>query len=231
MVDSVSSGLGAGALSEVLQSGGSQPLGQEAFLKLLVAQLKNQDPLNPQQNHEFVAQLAQFSSLEQSIGMNDRLDALALQNQGMQNSQIVNLVGKEVTVTGDIVTLKGQGASVPISFTLDDAATESTVLIRDASGRTVRTLSVAAKSAGTVTVQWNGQSDSGNPQPAGPYKVTVTATNADGGPVSLTQQTTGLIEAVSFDQGFPVLHLDSGATAPVGNLLSVAPPKVSYPNP
>ena len=123
MVDRVSSGLSAGALTKAM--GGNESLGQEAFLKLLVAQLQNQDPLNPQENYEFVAQLAQFSSLEQSIGINDRLDQLALQNQGLQNSQIVSLVGKEATVKGDIVTLNGQGAIVPISFTLDKAAEEA----------------------------------------------------------------------------------------------------------
>lgn len=227
MVDSISSGLGAGALSQAL--GQNQAMGQEAFLKLLVAQLQNQDPLNPQENHEFVAQLAQFSSLEQSIGINERLDALTIQNQGLQNSQIVGLVGKEATVKGDIVTLSGQGAIVPISFTLNEAAQEATVVIRDASGRSVRTIPVPAKAAGTVTVQWNGQSDSGNPQPAGPYQVTVTAKNVDGGPVGLTQQTTGLINSVSFDRGFPVLHLDSGVAAPVGDLMSVSPP--TSPNP
>jgi flagellar basal-body rod modification protein FlgD len=216
-------------LTQALGAGGNKPLGQEAFLKLLVAQLQNQDPLNPQENYEFVAQLAQFSSLEQSIGINDRLDALALQNQGLQNSQIVSLVGKEATVKGDIVTLNGQGAIVPISFTLKDAATEATVSIRDVNGRNVRTIQVPAKAAGTVSVQWNGQSDSGNPQPAGPYQVTVTAKNAEGGPVSLTQQTTGRIDSVSFDRGFPVIHLDSGVAAPVGDLLSVAPS--SSPNP
>jgi flagellar basal-body rod modification protein FlgD len=208
---------------------GNKTLGQEAFLKLLVAQLQNQDPLNPQENYEFVAQLAQFSSLEQSIGINDRLDALAVQNQGLQNSQIVSLVGKEATVKGDIVTLNGQGSIVPIAFTLSDAATEATVLIRDANGRNVRTIQVPAKAAGTVSVQWNGQSDSGNPQPAGPYKVTITAKNADGGPVSLTQQSSGRIDSVSFERGFPVIHLDSGVAAPIGDLLSVSPS--SSPNP
>jgi flagellar basal-body rod modification protein FlgD len=223
MVDPVSSGLGAGALTQALGAGGSKALGQEAFLKLLVAQLQNQDPLNPQENYEFVAQLAQFSSLEQSIGINERLDALALQNQGLQNSQIVGLVGKQATVKGDIVTLSGQGAIVPISFTLNDAAEESTIVIRDAAGRMVRTIAVAAKAAGTVTVTWNGQNDAGNPQPAGPYKVTITAKNADGAPVSLTQQSSGLIQSVSFDRGFPVMHLDSGVAAPVGDLISVSP--------
>lgn len=229
MVDSIGSGFGAGALTEALGAGGNTPMGQETFLKLLVAQLQNQDPLNPQENYEFVAQLAQFSSLEQSIGINDRLDALAIQNQGMQNTQIVGLVGKEATVKGDIVTLNGQGSIVPISFTLDEAAQESTIVIRDAAGRTVRTIPVAAKAAGTVTVTWNGQNDAGNPQPAGPYKVTVTAKDADGSPVSLTQQSKGLVQSVSFDRGFPVIHLDSGVAAPVGDLLSVSP--APSPNP
>src|SRR3954468_12296666 len=96
-----SSKLPDGALAKAI--GGNDSLGQDAFLKLLVAQLKNQDPLNPQQNYEFVAQLAQFSSLEQSVGINTRLDQLAAQNQGLQNSQVVSLVGKTATVKGNIV--------------------------------------------------------------------------------------------------------------------------------
>ena len=223
MVDSigkVSSGFGAGALTK---AAGGDGMGQEAFLKLLVAQLQNQDPLNPQENAEFVAQLAQFSSLEQSIGINDRLDQLALQNQGLQNSQVVSLVGKQATVKGSIVSLKGQGQSVPVTFKLNGAASEATVTIRDQSGRSVRTMQVGARAAGVVTVQWNGQNDAGNPQPAGPYQITVTAKAENGSPVTLTQQSSGVIRSVSFDQGFPVIQLDSGVTAPVGDLVSVAP--------
>jgi flagellar basal-body rod modification protein FlgD len=224
MVDAVN-GVGKGAPSGSLTeaAGGGKALGQDAFLKLLVAQLKNQDPLNPQDNYEFVAQLAQFSSLEQSVGINDRLDQLALQNQGLQNSQVVSLVGKEATVKGNIVALKGQGQPVSISFKLDGAAKNASVVIRDQLGRTVRTLEVGARAAGNVTVAWNGQSDSGLPQPAGPYQVTVTAKSEEDLPVTLTQQSSGTIRSVSFEQGFPVLQLDSGVTAPVGDLVSVSP--------
>jgi flagellar basal-body rod modification protein FlgD len=225
-INKVSSGLGAGALSKSVGGGGND-LGQEAFLKLLVAQLQNQDPLNPQENSEFVAQLAQFSSLEQSIGINDRLDQLALQNQGLQNSQVVSLVGKQATVKGNIVSLKGQGQSVPITFQLNGAANEATVVVRDQSGRTVRTMQVGARAAGLVSVVWNGQNDAGNPQPAGPYQITVTAKSANDLPVTLTQQSSGVIRSVSFDQGFPVIQLDSGVTAPVGDLVSVSPSSTS----
>lgn len=221
MVDSISSSLAAGGLSQAV--GGDDTLGQEAFLRLLVAQLQNQDPLNPQENHEFVAQLAQFSSLEQTIGINERLDQLALQNTGLQNAQVVNLVGKQATVQGNVVTLEGQGASVPIIFNLSDSASETSVQIRDSSGRLVRTLSSGPRSAGSVTLQWDGQDDTGLAQPAGPYQITASAENAAGGPVALTQQSEGLIESVSFDRGFPVLHLNSGVAVPVADLIEVAP--------
>jgi flagellar basal-body rod modification protein FlgD len=221
MIDGIGSATQSSGIAQAL--GGDKELGQDAFLKLLVAQLKNQDPLNPQENSEFVAQLAQFSSLEQTVGINDRLDQLSLQNQGLQNSQVVDLVGKTATVKGDIVTLKGGGTIVPINFKLDGAAAQSIVTIRDGSGRDVRTIEVGPRPAGTVTVQWNGQDDNGIAQPAAPYQVVVTAKNDAGGPVSLTQQARGTIDAVSFDSGFPVIHLDSGVAAPVGDLLQVSP--------
>lgn len=219
MVDSISSQVSSGALT---QAAGGNGLGQEAFLKLLVAQLQNQDPLNPQENHEFVAQLAQFSSLEQTVGINDRLDLLSLQNQGMANSQVVNMVGKQATIKGDIVTLQGQGTAVPVAFTVDSSITEAQVEIRDGSGRKIRTIQTGARSSGTAQVLWNGQDDTGLPQPAGPYQIRVTAKNGDT-PISVTQQSTGLIQSVAFNQGFPVIELDNGVSAPVADLLEVSP--------
>lgn len=216
-----SSTLPDGALAKAI--GGNDSLGQDAFLKLLVAQLKNQDPLNPQQNYEFVAQLAQFSSLEQSVGINTRLDQLAAQNQGLQNSQVVGLVGKQATVKGSIVSLAGQGIAVPVTFSLDSAAGSASVVIKNAAGKTVRTLPVGARAAGAVSLLWNGQDDNGLPQPAGPYQVTVTAKGPAGGPVGATQQSNGTVKSISFDQGFPVIHLDNGVTAPIGDLISVSP--------
>jgi flagellar basal-body rod modification protein FlgD len=221
MVDSISSGVTPGALTQAV--GGNQSLGQDAFLKLLVAQLQNQDPLNPQENYEFVAQLAQFSSLEQSVGINDRLDQLALQNVGLQNSQVVALVGKQATVKGDIVTLSGQGAIVPITFKIDSAANETSAVIRDSAGRSVRTLTTGPRSSGNVTVQWNGLDDNGIPQPAGAYQVTASARNSADAPIPVTQQSSGRIESVSFDRGFPVLHLGSGVAVPVADLIQVSP--------
>src|SRR5215216_2589471 len=143
----------AADLSHALGAG-NKAMGRDAFLKLLVAQLKNQDPLKPQDNSAFVAELAQFSSLEQSMGVNDRLDQMMLQNQGMANSNVVNMVGQTATVKGSLITTDG-----------------SVVQIQDASGKIVRTLDLGERPVGITKITWDGRSDDGLVQPAGTYSV------------------------------------------------------------
>ena len=196
-------------------------MGQDAFLKLLVAQLKHQDPLKPQDGSEFVAELAQFSSLEQTMGINERLDTLALQNQGLANTEVVALVGKQATVRGNLVTSDGTGVGTPLAFDLASAASEVTVTIRNQAGQVVRSFEVGAKNAGTVQLQWDGRNDAGIVQPAGSYSVAVTAKDAGDNPVGVTQETKGIVTAVSFDKGYPVLHLGNGISVPVSDLLRV----------
>lgn len=225
MVDSVS-GNGAanqaGALTSAL--GGNKAMGRDAFLKLLVAQMKNQDPLKPQDNSQFVAELAQFSSLEQSMGINDRLDLLATQNQGLANSQVVGMVGNEVTVKGSMVTASGGGTAVPINFKLAGDTESTVVTIRNQSGKVVRTLDLGAREDGLVKISWDGRDQSGMVQPAGTYVVSVTAKNDKASAVSVSQETTGIVKSVSFDKGYPVLQLDNGTAVPVSDLLRVAAP-------
>jgi len=230
MVDSVSSSTAAtsGGFAQAL--GGNKSLGREAFLKLLVAQLKNQDPLKPQDNSAFVAELAQFSSLEQTMGINDRLDLLSAQSQGLQNSQVTSLVGKLATVRGSLITSDGKGVGVPVAFSLDGNTEKTTVTIRDAGGNTVRTIDLGERAEGLTQITWDGRDDAGNIQPAGTYSVAIQATGDTGAPVAVSQETKGTVQAVSFDKGYPVLHLNTGVSVPVADLLKVdSPPNTSKP--
>jgi flagellar basal-body rod modification protein FlgD len=222
MIDAVTQSTNSTAASATQGlTGAAKQMGKDDFLKLLTAQLRNQDPLKPQDNSAFVAELAQFSNLEQTVGINERLDALALQSQGLQNSNIVDMVGSTATVRGSTVTGTGTGTPVPVSFTLDGSASSVRVTISDLDGRAVRTFDIGKRSAGPVSTQWDGRNDAGVVQPGGAYAVKITAINDAGSPVSVQQETRGQIVSVSFDKGFPVLHLDSGVSVPIGDLLKV----------
>ncbi len=209
----------AGALGSATKA--NQALGQDAFMKLLVAQISHQDPLKPMDDTAFVSQLAQFSALEQTMGTNKRLDFLASQNQGIANTDVANLVGKSVTVKGSSVALDGTGFSQPVHFTLGDNADKVTVTIHDASGKTVRTLQVGAHQAGLVNAAWDGRDDNGMTQPKGNYTVQIDAKNAAGAPVSASQETTGVLKSVNYSNGYAKLVLDNGVEAPASDLISV----------
>ena len=209
----------SGALGNATKQ--NSALGQDAFMKLLVAQISHQNPLKPMDDTAFVSQLAQFSSLEQAMGTNKRLDFLATQQQGVANTDVANLVGKNVTVKGSSVSIDGTGFSQPVHFTLGENADKVSVSIKDASGKTVRSLQVGAHQAGLVNVAWDGRDENGVSQPAGRYTVQVDAKNAAGAPVSASQETTGKLTSVNYANGYAKLVLDNGVEAPASDLISV----------
>jgi flagellar basal-body rod modification protein FlgD len=208
----------ADGLVSAATSGNS--MGKDAFMKLLVAQISHQNPLKPMDDTQFVAQLAQFSALEQTMGINKRLDDLATQQRGVANTQLSALVGKNITVRGTMTTLDSSGIGAPISFTLDDNCTSVEVKIADASGKAVRTLNVGAKTAGLTKLTWDGKGDNGLAQPPGPYTISVTAKNGDSA-VLVNQETTGNLIGIDFTKGYPNLQLDNGVSAPASDLLRI----------
>ena len=212
----------AGALGSATKANNS--LGQDAFMKLLVAQISHQDPLKPMDDTAFVSQLAQFSALEQSMGTNTRLDNLAKQQQGIANTDVASLVGKSVTVKGSAVAVDGTGFAAPVNFTLGDNANQVTVSIQDQSGKTVRTMQVGAHQAGLVKLSWDGKDDNGLQQPKGSYTVSINAKGATGAPVDVSQQTTGVLSSVNYSNGYAQLVLDNGVSAPASDLISVNAP-------
>jgi len=207
-----------------LLSASEQNLGKQDFLTLLIAQLKNQDPLKPQDDSAFVAQLAQFSGLEQQMQTNSSLSQITTQLQGQSNAQLTSLVGTRATIQGSMVNLSGSGIGAPVTFQLASASAATTLLIQDANGNTVRTLDLGARGAGISQVTWDGRNSAGNLQPAGNYSVSVSATSSNGGPVSVSQNITGTVRSVSFDKGYAVIGLDNGVSAPVSELLRVESP-------
>jgi flagellar basal-body rod modification protein FlgD len=168
----------------------------------------------------FVSQLAQFSALEQTMGINTRLDELSSRTQGAANTELGTLVGKQVTVRGTITSLDSSGIGAPISFSLDGNATTCDINIADSTGKVVRTIHAGAQAAGLAKVTWDGRNNDGLAQPPGPYTVNVVAKNGDAAVVS-NQETTGTLVGIDFSKGYPNLQLDNGVSAPASDLLRI----------
>ena len=132
---------------------------QDRFMKLLVTQMKNQDPLNPLDNAQVTSQLAQLSTVSGIDKMNATLQTLIGSFQSNQAVQAAGMIGHGVLVPGKQIDL-ANGKSV---FGLDLASTADKVqvLIKDASGKTVHTMDVGGKDAGTIPLAWDGIKDDG----------------------------------------------------------------------
>jgi flagellar basal-body rod modification protein FlgD len=167
-------------------------LGKDDFLKMLVAQLKNQDPLKPMDGTEFAAQLAQFSSLEQLTNMNTQLQNLGLYQTTMSNTQAVNLLGKEVSVSQGN-QFPAEGATADFSYNLPKAAENVSISILDASGNQVDRIEAGKQTAGLQSMTWSKGSNSD-----GLYSYTVKATDAAGNAVTAGSMMTGKVTAVQY---------------------------------
>jgi flagellar basal-body rod modification protein FlgD len=170
----------------------TQTLGKNEFLKLLVAQLKYQDPLNPMDGTDFAAQLAQFSSLEQLNNLNEGIKNLGVYQMSQANAQAVNLIGKEVVV-GNGDSFQAEGKAVDLAYELAKDAKSVELTIRDANGAVVDTIKASDQTTGTNKVTWNGGINHN-----GTYTFQVAATGADGSAVTAETLTTGKVTAVSF---------------------------------
>jgi len=203
------------------QSSAATPsMDREGFLKLLVAQLSHQDPLQPTEGTEYVTQLSQFALVEQSLTQSNQLGVISTQMGGLANNAAVGLVGQTVTMRGHGVAFDGATATAS-NVTLAAPAARVTATLRDANGRVVRTMELGAKPAGAVSVAWDGRDDRGQTAARGTYSLTVTATTADDRAVAVTQDVTGTVARVSFDRGYPEITLDSGASGPISDLVTV----------
>ena len=205
-----------------------QSVDKEAFLKLLVAQLKAQDPLSPMEGTQFVEQLATFSQVEQAIAQTKHLEMVSLQLTGLQSNEAVGLIGKEVTVKGRTIGFDGVSPTGFSANLVGDAA-DTKVTILDASGAPVRTIELGPQTSGTVPVPWDGRNDAGKLVAPGTYTVKVEATDVAGEPIATTNDVRGKVVGVSFDKGYPEVILDSGARAPISDLVAVHGSATSKP--
>lgn len=174
-------------------------LGKDDFLKLLTVQLRYQDPLNPMENTEFIAQMAQFSSLEQLQNMNQTMErsqgAEAELQAAFKNNLVTSLVGKAVEVPTQEVAFDGE--TTEVAYRLGPQARSASLQILDARGQMVRELELDTSQAYN-TVEWDGKSVSGDKVPKGAYLAVVTAAGPGGVPVEADMLKRVRVDAVRY---------------------------------
>nr|MBD3331602.1 hypothetical protein [candidate division GN15 bacterium] len=199
-------------------------LGKDEFLQLLITKLTNQDPLEPTNDEQFIADLAQFSSLEQmnniANAINEGNEWNYMQSSSMHNLMAANLIGKDVMASYESVYLD-TGKSATIRFANNQFAEEIQFKIKDGDGNVVATVREDHVQIGTHSIQWDGNDSRGNRLPNGTYTVEAVAYNGES---QFTPQLSlkGTVESVVYREGSPFLTID-GVEIRFGDVRSVAP--------
>jgi flagellar basal-body rod modification protein FlgD len=201
------------------QPGGA--LGKDQFLKLLIAQLKNQDPMSPLQGDQMASQLAQFSSLEQLQQINANLTGQQTASGtllgAVQSSAAINTIGHTVVALGNELQVGGANAAGSVEATFGAAATKATLHIFSPSGKEVASQSLGSVGAGKQTFNLGKMMEGFAP---GAYTYSIDATDGAGAAVKVQTYTTARIDGVSSGPNGLVLTA-GGITIPYGSIVRI----------
>lgn len=196
-------------------------LGQEDFLALMIQQLKNQDPLKPMENGEFIGQMAQFSTVSGIADMSKSIAGLAEAFNSGQALQAASMVGRTVLTEASSGTFSG---TKPMSgaVELPYATSSAVVRVYTGAGELVRELPLGTQQAGLSNFSWDGTMANGQPAPAGRYKFTAGIQSAQGD-TALTTYLASKVESVTLagDGSGSQIRTDSGATVRLSQVKAV----------
>ncbi len=191
----------------------STTLNQSDFLKLMTAQMQNQDPFNPVDNTQMVAQMAQFSSLAGISEMSTTMKSIADKLNVTSASDAMAYVGKTVLTAGDTAYGRTSGGLAG-GIELGAAASNVNVTITDANGGVLKTMSLGSADKGTVNYDWDGKTATGEDSGTGPFKVIVNAQN-NGTTVASQNLVWAPVQSVSTTTGAAILTLPGLGEVPV----------------
>ncbi|MBN1517308.1 flagellar hook assembly protein FlgD [Candidatus Sumerlaeota bacterium] len=222
-ISSVNSSLAAATTTSTKSSSSNSELGQLDFLNLLVTQLKNQDPLNPQDSAEFAAQLAQFSALEQMININDSFEDLTNAQSALSKLGTLNLIGNEVQLSTDTLTV-ADGEAAALEFSLEDDAENVAITFFDNTGNEINTYQLSDLTSGSNVFEWDGMDKFGQKVQDGDYSFTIVATDSSGYAVSAAACSTHIVTGVEFVNGEAYLQTASGLVS-LSQVIAVQQPE------
>jgi len=184
--------------SKKLRTVGNNQLDKDAFMTLLLTQMKNQDPTNPLKSHEMAAQLAQFTSLEKLSNIDSGIEKLNTAKDPSKNFDALSFIGKSVVTDSSIVNHTNVNEMHDLTFNLAGSAVKGEIQVKDASGNIVRNLTTNNLSSGKNVFSWNGLMDDGTPAPQGEYTFEVSASSSNGSKVHVETRMEGIVTGVNF---------------------------------
>jgi len=194
----------------------SKELGQEDFMKLLVAQMKNQDPNNPTDNGQFLAQIAQFSMVNGIDKLGTSFDSVAGSMTSPQAMQAAGLVGRQVLTETSTATLQ-DGKPLGGMTEIPDFADGLNIQVRDNYGKLVKTLNTQNFQPGEYSFSWDGTNELDELQADGEYSVTATAL-VNGKHLALPVQLYNTVESVTLNRNDIQLELDNKTRVNLSNI-------------
>jgi flagellar basal-body rod modification protein FlgD len=211
----------ASSTAQAANSNASQQLAGnfDTFLQLLTTQLQNQNPLDPLDTNQFTEQLVEFASVEQQINENTNLQTLISMQQTNEATSALQLVGSTVTVGGNAAALDNAANSAATWNLTTTTPATATVTVTSAAGTTAYSGTMSLN-AGTQSFTWNGQGSNGQTWPDGTYKLSVTATGANGQAVSVSTQVQGVVSGVNLTSTPPTLTVN-GQSVQISQVTSI----------
>ena len=191
----------------------------DTFLQLLTTQLQNQNPLDPLDTNQFTEQLVEFASVEQQINENTNLQTLISMQQTNEATSALQLVGSTVTVGGNAAALDNAANSAATWNLTTTTPATATVTVTSAAGTTAYSGTMSLN-AGTQSFTWNGQGSNGQTWPDGTYKLSVTATGANGQAVSVSTKVQGVVSGVNLTSTPPTLTVN-GQSVQISQVTSI----------
>ncbi len=214
-----------------LRKVGNSELDKDAFLKLFLAQLKNQDPMNPLQNHELAAQLAQFSSLEKLNNIDTGIAELSKREDPRHSYEALNLIGRNVSGDSSKIIRTDEKDIHDVKFKLAADAEKITFSFRDANGQEVRKLEGHNLKKGENSFTWDGRLENGTMAQPGEYNVVIEARALGGSKVFAETAFSGKVTGVNYTAEGPVLMIGNQTVrmSEVKKILEAEPPSKMLP--
>lgn len=193
---------------------------QDRFMKLLVTQLKSQDPMNPMESAEMTSQMAQINMVTQLSKLNDAMTSMVSNYNAQQAVQAAGLIGKSVLGSGSAIDFQGAATDFQVGMTA--GLRGGVVQILDSSGSVVQQLDFGAQaSAGDKSFAWDGKLADGTTASSGAYKIKAYGVQSDGTSVALDTKTWQKVGSVTLDSGTTKVVLADGTTIALSSLTNI----------